>query len=224
MIKLRTFTVNPLGVNCYVLSDETREGVIVDCGTFGDEVIGFAALHSKEFAQIRHYIEAEGITLKHNLLTHTHFDHIMGVDNVYDTYGLQPECHNQEREIWAMNPEMTRGFCGFPLPLPKATPTFALRNCQSITFGNTTLRVIHTPGHTPGGVCYYCEAEGILLSGDTLFQYSVGRTDLPLGNMAQEIQSIRNSLCTLPPQTKVYPGHGDPTSIAEELDNNPYLM
>lgn len=210
---IRRFTVNPLGENCYVLSDSTKEGVIIDCGTFDEH----------EFSMIRQYVENEGIRLKHYLLTHAHFDHIFGSDNVYEAFGLRPECHETEREIWQMNPTLTYRMMRYALPLPKVEPLFTLEHGTSIQYGTSTLRVIHTPGHTPGGLCFYLENEGLLLSGDTLFRFSLGRTDIPLGSMEQEVLSVRNSLMTLPPKTIVYPGHGDTTTIAEERDGNPFL-
>lgn len=210
---IKRFTVNPLGENCYVLSDNTKEGVIIDCGTFEEQ----------EFNVIRQYIEEEGIQLKHYLLTHAHFDHIFGSDNVFEAFGLRPECHVLEREIWEMNPKLTYRMMRYALPLPKVEPLYTLEHDTKIHFGTSTLRVIHTPGHTPGGVCFYSETDHILLSGDTLFRFSLGRTDIPLGSIEQEISSIRNALMPLPSNTIVYPGHGDHTTIGEERVGNPYL-
>ncbi len=212
-MKLRTFTVNPLEVNCYVAWDDTLEGVIIDCGCYGKE----------EFEQIENFIREQGIRLVHHLLTHAHFDHIWASDSVLKTFDLQPECHKLEQKTWANNPTLTKASCGIELPMPDVEPQFTLNDGDEVQFGSTTLKMLHTPGHTPGGICYYCEKEGILLSGDTLFRHSVGRADLPLGNFGQEILSIRHLLATLPEATKVYPGHGEPTTIGEEMRFNPYI-
>lgn len=213
-MKLKQFTVNPLGVNCYIISDNTHEGVIIDCGTFD----------KAEILIIEQYLKDEQIQLKHHLLTHAHFDHIFGCEMLYKVCNIPPKCHSLEREIWKGNSELSRVFCGYELPLPNVLPQFSLCDEEEISFGHTKLRVIHTPGHTPGSVCFYCESHDLLFSGDTLFQDSIGRTDMPLGNMQQEILSIRNRLAVLHPSTKVYPGHGMSTTIAHELENNHYLI
>ncbi len=212
-IHIKTFQVNPLGENCYVISDPGGEGVIIDCGCYG----------RGEWQQIQTYIETEGIQLKHALQTHMHFDHVMGAGMVNEFCGLQPEAHPMERQMFEQMPEFTYSCFGFRMPLPDVTPVYNLQHDQLICFGQTEIRVLHTPGHTPGGVSFYIASENVVFSGDTLFQCSLGRTDLPGGNMEQEIQSLRNVLLTLPPKTVVYPGHGPTTSVQFEIENNPYI-
>jgi len=213
MLKIETFVVNPLSENCYVVSDPTGEGVIIDCGAFSKE----------EFKQIEDYIETNGILLKHALQTHMHFDHIFGLDFLFDRYALKPECHELEAKTYERNPQQAFDLCGIRLPLPEVGMGTFLKDGEKIAFGETVLTAIHTPGHTQGGLCFYCEAEGVLFSGDTLFQGSVGRTDPPLGNYRKEIESITNRILTLPAETVVYPGHGPKTSVQYELKYNPFI-
>lgn len=214
MIKIQCFTVNPLGENCYIASDHTGEGVIIDCGAFGDA----------EFQLIADYVEKNGILLKHALQTHMHFDHIFGLNHVFDRYGLRPECHEEEEKTYEMNPQLAYDLCRVRLTLPEVALGDRLCDNQEITFGETVFKAIHTPGHTPGGLCFYCEAEGVLFSGDTLFQGSVGRTDPPLGSWRKEIESVTRRILTLPDSTTIYPGHGDPTTVGYEKKYNPFLV
>ncbi len=212
MITIKRFVVNPVGENCFVVSDETKEGVIIDCGAFDEH----------EFATIEHYIEEQGIKLRHALQTHMHFDHIFGLDLIYNRYGLKPECHHEEEAIYAGQPDLALQLCGMQLPLPKVGIGSYLDEGQNIALGNTCLKVMHTPGHTPGGLCFYCESDGILLSGDTLFQGSVGRTDTPGGDYVAEIASVKR-LLALPKDTIIHPGHGPSTTVEQELMYNPFV-
>ncbi len=213
MLTLKTFPVNFIEENCYVLSDESGEAVIIDCGAFFPE----------EKDEIRNYIAQNKLIPRHHLCTHGHFDHIFGAQFLAETYGIQPKLCADEVEIYEMADEQMRQFLhrALPLTLPKAGATFT--DGESITFGSHTLRVIATPGHTPGGCCFYCEEEGILLSGDSLFRCSIGRCDLPGGNGETLVSSLKQRILTLPDNVKVYPGHGPSTTIAEEKTNNPYL-
>lgn len=213
MTHVRRFTVNPLRENCYVLHDDTLEGVIIDCG----------ALSPHEQADIRTYIEAQGIRLRYALQTHMHFDHVFGLDFLHQTYNLQPRCHAAEHEVYAQNPSLALQLCGLHLPLPQVPLGPPLAHGEILLFGQTFLHVLHTPGHTPGGVCFHCKEHALLFTGDTLFQGSIGRTDTPLGSLTQEIASIRTHLLPLPPDTRIYPGHGDETTIRIEKEENPYL-
>ncbi|MCD7722137.1 MAG: MBL fold metallo-hydrolase [Prevotellaceae bacterium] len=212
-ITVKRFVLNPVGVNCYVVSDAKGTGVIIDPG----------ACSREEFSEIRQYVEGEGIRLSHALLTHAHFDHVFGLDFVYETYGLKAECHALEEQIYQSNPDLALELCGTRLPLPRVGLDCTLTDGQEIACGELRFKVIHTPGHTPGGLCFYSESEGILFSGDTLFQGSLGRTDVPLGSWRQEKQSVREKLFTLPPETLVYPGHGPTTEIGYERMYNPYI-
>lgn len=213
MTNLHCFTVNFIEENCYVLSDDTREAVIVDCG----------ALLPGERENIAKYVRQEGLTLRHHLLTHGHFDHIFGAQYVADTFGLHPEmCREElpcyEQAAWQMRALLHRDL---PLELPPAGRL--LNDGDEVDFGTHTLRIIATPGHTAGGVCYYCEAERLLLSGDSLFRREIGRCDLAGGNEPQLISALKNRILTLPDDTTVWPGHGPATTVGEERRSNPYL-
>ncbi len=213
MLTLKTFPVNFIEENCYVLSDESGEAVIIDCGAFFPE----------EKDEIRNYLAQNKLTPKHHICTHGHFDHVFGAQFLAEAYGILPELCKDEVKNYEMADEQMRTFLhrALPLTLPEVGRTFADGN--SITFGNHRLKVITTPGHTPGGCCFYCEEEGILLSGDSLFRGSIGRCDLPGGNEVVLVSSLRQRILTLPDEVKVYPGHGPHTTIAEERTSNPYL-
>lgn len=213
MLNIQIFTVNFIEENCYVLSDETREAVIVDCGAFFPE----------EREAIRQYVEKEGLTLRHHLLTHGHFDHIFGAQYIADTFGVLPQLGADDATTYEQAVQQMRAFIHRDMPLSLPPIGAKLNDGDVVNFGSHALRVINTPGHTPGGVCYYCEAEAILVSGDSLFRREIGRCDLPGGNEFQLINGLRQRILTLPEAVKVYPGHGPATTVGEEKTGNPYL-
>lgn len=230
MIHIETFTVNPLGENCYVLSDEgpqptshegkdpegrpIREAIVIDCG----------CMTGREFEQIADYCAENGLRPTLSLQTHAHFDHVMGADMLHERYGLQPHCHTMERTIWEQNPRLVKDFCDITIPVPRVEPIYDLTHGQIIPFGSITVQVLHTPGHTPGGVSLYVEAANAVFSGDTLFLCGMGRADMPGGDWEQEVQSVRQVLLALPDATRVFPGHGPATTIGFERNNNPYII
>lgn len=214
MLNIKTFIVNFIQENCYILSDETGEGVIIDCGTF----------YHEEREAVDTYIKQNGIKLRHMINTHGHFDHIFGNLHMNQTYGLTTTLHQLEVETYSMAKSQMSQFMhrDFPLEIPPVGSTFV--EGDTIRFGNHSLRVIHTPGHTPGSCCLYCEAESVLFSGDNLFRHSIGRCDLPGSDPEALPRALVDKVLTLPAKTKVYPGHGDPTYIGEEQEKNPYLL
>ncbi len=209
MLTVKKFVVNPIEESTFVIYDETREAAIVDCGV----------LYPEEEVALTNFIKNEGLTVKYHLLTHSHFDHIFGADFVYRTWGLSPCMHKNELPTYESATAQMRSFVGnaFTLVTPPAGKLFD--DHEVVTLGNHTLKVLPTPGHTQGGVCYYCAEENVLLSGDTLFYRSIGRTDLFGGNYEQLIGSIKQELMVLPSETKVYPGHGPATTVGEERLN-----
>ena len=209
MLTVTKFVVNPLEESTFVIYDETHEAAIVDCGV----------LYPEEEVALTSFIKSEGLIVKYHLLTHSHFDHIFGADFVYRTWRLSPCMHKNELATYETAAAQMRSFVGnaFTLVTPSAGKLFD--DHEEITLGRHTLEVLQTPGHTQGGVCYYCEEENILLSGDTLFYRGIGRTDLFGGNYEQLISSIKQELMVLPSETKVYPGHGPATTIGEERLN-----
>lgn len=203
---LQHFAFNLLETNCYVLYDETHEAVIVDCG----------ATSEREVEPLFHFISEHGLTPVRVLHTHGHFDHIWGDNLLYDRYGLKPEVHTDDAELYRHFSEQLYQFLHLKRDIVPIDLQAVFSDGCIISFGQTQLRVIHTPGHTPGGVCLYDESNGVLLSGDTLFFESVGNTTFPGGDAEALQQSIVNKLLILPPSVMVYPGHGPHTTIGHE--------
>ena len=209
---IKTFTFNPFQENTYLLFDETREAVIIDAGCIMDY----------EKQQLKAYIQENNLTLKRVLNTHLHLDHQFGNKFLYNTFGITPEANEEDEYLLANVVAQARSY-GFNVD-EEAQPIgrYIIDN-EEIKFGNTRLKAIHVPGHSPGSIAFYVEKEGILISGDALFKGSIGRTDLPKGDYATLITSITKKLLTLPDSTVVYSGHGPTTTIGEEKISNPYL-
>jgi glyoxylase-like metal-dependent hydrolase (beta-lactamase superfamily II) len=209
----KAFTFNPVGENTYLIWDEeSREAAIIDAGMS----------NNRENSIISEFITQEKLQLKYALQTHMHFDHIWGLSYILETYGIKPLCHAAEESIYRDVPEMTSMFrlsMNWNLPVVERY----INEGDTFQLGNTTIKVLHTPGHTPGGLSYYIPSANIIFTGDTLFQGSIGRTDLPGGNLSEEIDSIKNKIITLPSETIIYSGHGPESNIGWELKNNPYL-
>ena len=213
MLNLKTFQCNLLTENCYVVSDETKECVIIDCG----------AHYSEEGSAIVGYINDNGLTPKHLLCTHGHFDHCMGNGYIYRNFGLKPEAHVDDQFLMEKMEQQTQDILGIRISLDVPPMGRYLTDSDIITFGTHKFSILHTPGHTPGGIVFYCEAEKTAFSGDTLFRMSIGRTDFERGSYEEMIDSLQNVMAKLPADTTVYPGHGPKTTIADELRYNPYM-
>lgn len=212
-LHVKCFVCNMVEENTYLLWDDTREAVIVDCGAFYD----------REKQDLAAFIESEGLVLKHLLNTHGHFDHIFGNQFVYEEYGLLPELSWDETDTYLVAAEQMRMFMHreIPLDVPPVGNTFVEND--EVTFGTHRLKVIATPGHTAGGICFYCEEEGVLLSGDSLFKGCIGRCDLPGGNEQLLVNGLKEKVLTLPQMVVVLPGHGPSTTVLREKQGNPYL-
>lgn len=210
---IKQFTFNPIEVNTYLLYDETKECIIIDPGCFssgeGQELISFIADNQ---------LKPVGV-----LNTHLHFDHCFGTQFVFDTYGIQPRANALDRPLLERATQQLEMF-GFKNRSIFTDYKLDITDGDLITFGNTTLKAIHIPGHSLGSIVYYNEKEDILITGDVLFRESVGRADLPGGDYFTLIEGIEQKLMTLPPHTVVYPGHGPSTTIQHEQNNNPYLQ
>ena len=213
-LNIKVFPVNPLEENCYVVSDETSECVIIDCGAFYDT----------EFQAIENYIRDNHLKPVHHLCTHGHFDHVFGAGFIFSTYGLKPEAHISDKAM-IDDVDQQCQMMGFNLGnIPASVPVGTiLYPDDTVTFGHHQFKVLYTPGHSPGSITFYCEAEHIAFSGDTLFRMSVGRTDLPGGSWNQLLDSLSTVIAHLPSDTTVYPGHGPRTLISEEVHMNPYF-
>ena len=211
-MRIKRFEFNMFPVNCYILSDETKEAVIIDAGCFYEE----------EKQALKKYIDDNGLNVKHLLNTHLHLDHIFGNPFLLKEYGLKAEA-NQADEFWLNQADAQARMFGFQLPEPPVPLGKYVCDGDVITFGNTKLEAIHVPGHSPGSIVYYCKEENCLFSGDVLFQGSIGRADLTGGNFDALREHICSRLFVLPGDTTVYPGHGDPTTIGIEKKNNPFF-
>ena len=211
-MKIRSFTFNEFEENTYILYDETGACAIVDPG---------CNTRSEQNDLVR-FIEENQLKPELLLNTHCHIDHVFGNRFVADTYNLSLTANEKETDVlnsasavammYQMNYEPSREIQTF------------LYHDDKIRFGDTTLKVIFTPGHSPGSISFYCEATGIVIAGDVLFLNSIGRTDLPGGDYDVLIHSIRTQLFTLPDGTKVFPGHGNSTSIGFEKQFNPFFQ
>lgn len=212
MLKIQTFEVNPLHENCYVVSDDTKECVIIDCGAFTES----------EQEAIITYINKNGLKPVHNLGTHGHLDHHFGDAAILSAFNLLPEVSDGDEVLMQHSKEAALQMLGMDLNIDLPAGELKLTENNTISFGSHTLRIIRTPGHSRGSVSFYCAEENVLFTGDTLFKGSIGRTDFPGGSMFQIISSLRE-LAQLPDTTIVYPGHGQQTSIGFELAHNPYM-
>ncbi len=212
-MKYISFTFNPIQENTYLLWDEaTLEAAIVDAGNW----------NRQEEQLLEGSIQAHGLKMKYALQTHAHFDHTFGLPFVHRTYGLKPVFHIDEAEVYRQMPGMA---AQFGLNIGGGMPPIGmlLGDGNEVRLGKTVVRLIHTPGHTPGSASFYIPDAGLILCGDTLFQGSIGRTDLPGGDFEAEMASIRNRLCSLPDETTVLCGHGPSTTIGWEKQHNSYL-
>lgn len=193
--------------NSYVVFDEeTREAVLIDAGD--DAWLILETIHDNR------------LKLKAVYATHCHFDHVLAVNDLRQVVRVPFYIHRDDLETLMMGREMTRRFLGIDVPDPPSPDGF-VEEGMNIEVGSTSLRVIHTPGHSPGSVCYY--GEKILFSGDTLFKGSVGRTDAPGGSTEQLVKSIVDKIFTLPDDVRVFPGHGPETTIGWEKKHNPFV-
>lgn len=212
MIEVRRMVCNMLQENTYIVSDETREAVIIDCG----------ALYDEERRAIVKYIDEHQLKPVRLLCTHGHFDHNFGIDTIFQTYGLKPEVAAEDEALMDLKTQVAEFLgTGYEHDVPPIGRL--LTKDDIVSFGSHQLTVLPTPGHTRGSVTFYCEAEETAFTGDTLFHMSIGRTDFPGGSWMQMGNSLKNVLGRLPATTKVYPGHGEPTTIGTEKQFNPYM-
>lgn len=202
-----------LGENCFVVSDDTRQAVVIDCGAF----------YPDEQQTLAEYIKHEQLEPVHLLCTHGHLDHCFGNHFLYEQFGLKPEVHAADDWLISNLPLQAATMFGFQYNEETTPVAHWLTNGEQITFGTHSLEVLSTPGHTPGSVLFYCADEGVVFSGDTLFRGSIGRTDFERGSWDNMMKSLQLVVKRLPPSTTVYCGHGPQTTIAEELRSNPFL-
>ena len=213
MINIKTFAFNLLQENTYVVSDDTLECVIIDCGAYYDD----------ERRAITDYISSQGLKPVRLLATHGHWDHNLGIDTIYQTYGLRVEAAKEDEFIISDIPHNFQSIIGAPLRREYPAVGRFFTPDEVIRFGHHSLQVLKTPGHSPGSVVFYCAEERTAFTGDTLFRMSVGRTDFDGGSYTQLMSSLANVLAKLPADTVILPGHGPQSTIDYELRYNPYL-
>ena len=214
MITIKTFAFNLLQENTYVVSDDTKECVFIDCGAYYED----------ERKAITDYIGNEGLTPRHLLATHGHWDHNLGIDTIYKAYGLQVEAAKEDGFIITDIPRNFQSIIGAPLRREYPAVGRFFEENETIRFGHHTLQVLKTPGHSPGSVVFYCAEEHTAFTGDTLFRMSVGRTDFEGGSYTDLMDSLSNVLAKLPADTTIHPGHGPQSTIDYELRYNPYMQ
>lgn len=206
-MRVEKFVTGIISTNCYLaVNEESNHAVIIDPAACPPSLL--------------RYLAEEEIVLDAVLLTHAHFDHIMGIDGILEKYQVPVYVHENDLEMledpqWNQSSVYTAGYT--------YSGAETVRDGQVLSLAGMCFQVIHTPGHTPGGCCYYVEDADVLFSGDTLFQASVGRTDFPGSSMSALIRGIREKLMVLPDNTLVYPGHMGETTIGYEKQNNPFL-
>ncbi len=213
MLKIAKLTFNPIQENTYILWDESNECIVVDAGN----------LSAREDNRLVDYIAEQGLKPVMAVNTHGHFDHVAGVEHVKRTFDVPFAMSSKDNYLLESAPSSAKMFgmndCTFPSKVD-----IDLDGMEELRFGNTVLKIIPTPGHTPGCVSLYNEAAGIVLTGDTLFRESIGRTDLPGGDYSCIMHSIIEKLIVLGDEVAVYPGHGEQTTIGHESLYNPFIV
>jgi len=211
-MKIKSFTFNPFQENTFVISDNTKECIIIDPGCY------------EEFEKE----ELEGYIIEYNLNpvllinTHCHIDHILGNQFIAERWGL--ELHMNENDLNLLNSsDEIASLYGFRNYQKSPSPSKFLKDKDNIYFGESQLEVLFTPGHSPGHISLFSKKENFVVSGDVIFQNSIGRTDLPGGNFEVLIESIQNKLLIMDETTNIYCGHGPKTTIGYEKLNNPFL-
>ena len=211
MIKIGVLPFNPFQENTIVVSDETGECIIVDAGNY----------NAQENAALSKYISDNGLKPGMAVNTHGHVDHMLGVNHVKETYHIPFAIHGKDKFLIESAP--THGaIYGFQVD-KVPTVDIDLEGQKELKFGNTTFRIIETPGHTPGHIALYNPENKLLLTGDTLFRESIGRTDLPGGDYSWIMRSILDKLIPLGDEVRFYPGHGMGSTIGHETLYNPFV-
>jgi hydroxyacylglutathione hydrolase len=210
-MQIKQFIFNPFQVNTYLIYDDSHECVIID-----------AACYEKyEVDTLLDFIEKEGLKPKALLNTHGHVDHVCGNLRMMDHFDLPLLMHRDDNYLIPAAVQYGNIF-GFNIEQPPA-PTGFLGQGDIFNFGDSSLEIIHAPGHSPGSILFYSGRDNLLIAGDVLFSGSIGRTDLPKGNFNTLISSIKTKIMLLPDETRVYPGHGNSTTIGRERETNPFL-
>lgn len=212
MTQVASFEFNPFAENTYVVYDESGECAIFDPGCYTHE----------ERMALKHFITEKRLHPVRLINTHCHLDHVFGNAFVANTWNLGLEIHSGELPVLQRFAQVCQMY-GIPFTEDSPAPTRFMEAGEAVAFGNTRLQALFTPGHSPASLSFYCAEAGFVLAGDVLFLESIGRHDLPGGDLSTLLQSIRSQLFTLPDETMVYAGHGHPTTIRHEKEYNPFL-
>ena len=212
MINIERFVFNPFRVNCYLLYKKSGECIIVD-----------PSLYDKaEQDLITRFIGSNGLKPLMIINTHGHVDHVTGIEFLKDLYSVKAGIHKDDLPLF--NKAAEQGlFFGFRINKPPP-PDFFVEHNQIISLAESKLEIRHAPGHSPGSVIVYSSSDNFVITGDVLFEGSIGRTDLPGGSYETLLKSIRNEILSMPDETIVYPGHGPSTTIGDERRKNPFLI
>ena len=212
-MKVSRFVFNMFGVNTYVVWDpESSEAAIIDPGMI-DEI---------ERNALDSFIEGRELKVTQLINTHSHLDHIFGNTYIKEKYGLEIKAHPADAFLASTLPEQSARF-GLQMPLKPQSIDVELHDGDTLFLGKERMEVLGVPGHSPGGIALYCPESNFVITGDTLFPGSMGRTDLPKGDYATLADAIRRKLLTLPDSTVVLSGHGGETTIGNEKKSNPFL-
>ena len=206
-IEIKSMTLGMVATNCYlIINKETQEALLID--------------PADNALRISNVIEENVCTLKAILLTHGHFDHIMALNELKKRYNVPVYAHEEEEDVLKQSSLNMSGMIG---QIYTTQADIYVKDGEHLKLAGLDIIVLHTPGHTKGGVCYYLPEEKVLMSGDTLFHCSIGRTDFPTGSMSQLVRSVKEQLFVLPDDVQVYPGHDSVTSIGYEKQYNPFF-
>lgn len=206
-IEIKSMTLGMVATNCYlIINKENKEALLVD--------------PADNALRISNVIEENGCTLKAILLTHGHFDHIMALNDLKKRYNVPVYAHEEEEDVLKQSSLNLSGSIG---QIYTTQADVYVKDGEQLKLAGLDVIVLYTPGHTKGGVCYYFPEEKVLMSGDTLFHCSIGRTDFPTGSMSQLVRSVKEQLFVLPDDVQVYPGHDSVTSIGYEKQYNPFF-
>jgi hydroxyacylglutathione hydrolase len=202
---------SPIEVNTYILADDSGKCAVIDCGCYS----------KAEFEKLSGLISKKGLNPVLLLNTHCHLDHIFGNGMFLEKYGIGTLCHKDEDGNRRDSVPIAKIF-GMQMETPPE-PAGLIQDGSGVTFGDTSLKSLFVPGHTAGSLAFYSEKDKAVFTGDALFAGSIGRTDLKGGDYDTLIKSIREKLFVLPPETTVYAGHGEYSSIGYEIKTNPYF-
>ena len=211
MIQIKSFAFNPFSENTYIVFNENKDAYLIDPGNFTDA----------ETTVLEKFIEDHKLNIQNILLTHAHIDHVLGLQKAFDRYKVPVIMHELDQEILDRNPMDANRF-GFFFKRFEGKISYISEN-EILSLGNDEFKILHLPGHSPGSIAFYNKTQKFMISGDVLFERSIGRTDLYKGNHETLITQIKTKLLILEEETQVFNGHGNPTTIGFEKNHNPYF-